>query len=41
MINEILLGLPLYIAVALSVIIIFLDAFSGKNKSLIYIFTII
>lgn len=41
MINEILLGLPLYIAVALSVIIIFLDAFSGKNKSLIYFFTII
>ncbi len=41
MINEILLGLPLYLAVALSIIIIFLDAFSGKNKSIIYTFTVL
>ncbi len=41
MMNEFILGLPLYIAFALSVIVILIDSFSGKNKTITFYYTII
>ncbi len=41
MLNEFLAGLPLYLAVSLSIIIIIVDSLSGKNKIITYIFSII
>ncbi len=39
--NEFILGLPLYLALALSVLVILIDALSGKNKEIAFYFTII
>lgn len=39
--NEFILGLPLYLGLAFSVLVILLDAFSGKNKEIVFYFTIV
>ncbi|HRP02182.1 MAG TPA: NADH-quinone oxidoreductase subunit N [Candidatus Kapabacteria bacterium] len=41
MTNEFILGLPLYLTFALSIIVILVDTFSNKNKKVLYYYSII
>ena len=38
---EIIYGMPLILIIALSVIVLLVDAFTGKNKAIAYYFTIL
>jgi NADH-quinone oxidoreductase subunit N len=41
MLNEIIIGFPIYLISALSILLVLVDAFTGKNKSIAFYFSLI